>query len=208
VGSGIVSQGVVMNHAALTGHEYLLKFCAEEVNGKAETRYDVIDLSTNTTLSKGNKFGSGEVIEFDGVQFEIKGEPGDLDEFYVHPSENESLFKTLADLIEALRVDNELGGSTAKAQFTNSVNRALNNLDRGLDNVSTVRTSLGSRLREIDALQVTGEDVGLQYKNKLSELQDADLNKSISDLNQQQSSLTAAQKSFKQASDLTLFNYL
>jgi len=42
----------------------------------------------------------------------------------------------------------------------------------------------------------------------LSELQDVDFNKAISELNQQQTSLTAAQKTFKQVSDLTLFNYL
>ena len=88
------------------------------------------------------------------------------------------------------------------------MNKALNNIDRGLQNISTVRTNLGSRLRELDSLQVTGEDLGLQYKNKLSELQDVDFNKAVSDLNLQQTSLTAAQKSFKQVSDLSLFNYL
>ena len=208
VGSGVFSQGVVSNPAALTGDEYLLKFCIEDVDGAPQTRYDVINVSANQTLSKDNIYSPGQVINFDGMQFDIKGEPGDLDEFYVHPSENESIFKTLADLVSALKLDRSQDASAAKAQYTNSINRALNNIDRGLENVSTVRTSLGSRLRELDALQVSGDDVGLQYKRKLSELQDVDLNKAISDLNQQQTSLTAAQKSFKQASDLTLFNYL
>jgi len=142
--------------------------------------------------------------EFDGMQFEIKGEPADCDEFYLTPSENESVFKTLSDLINGLKSESPAGGDAARAQYTNSVNRALNNIDRGLENISTIRTSLGSRLREIDALQVTGEDLGLQYKGKLSELQDVDFNKAVSDLNQQQTSLTAAQKSFKQVSDLSL----
>ena len=37
-------------------------------------------------------------------------------------------------------------------------NAAMSGNDRDLENISTVRTSLGLRLREIDALQVTGED--------------------------------------------------
>jgi flagellar hook-associated protein 3 FlgL len=159
-------------------------------------------------LSKGNRYESGKVISFDGMQLDISGEPGDCDEFYITPSENESLFKTMSDLIVALRSGNPMGGSTANAQYTNSVNRALNNIDRGLQNVLTVRTAIGSRMRELDSLQVTGEDLSLQYKSKLSELQDVDFNKAISELNQQQTSLTAAQKTFKQVSDLSLFNYL
>ena len=208
VGSGVHSQGVVTNPAWLTGHDYKLAFEVNMVDGMPCTTYDVIDLTTSQYLSKGNNFESGKVINFDGVQMDIRGEPGDCDEFFVTPSENESLFKTMADLIYTLKSGNPMGGSTAAAQYTNGVNRALNNLDRGLQNISTVRTSLGSRLRELDSLQVTGDDLSLQYKNKLSELQDVDFNKAVSELNLQQSSLTAAQKSFKQVSDLSLFNYL
>jgi len=182
---------------------------SEEVSDFDDEQVDDTGAPENEkVLSKNNRFTSGQVIDFDGVQLDITGEPAHGDEFYVAPSGNESVFKTLSDLINALQSENPLGGSTAKAQFTNSVNRALNNIDRSMENVSTIRTSLGSRLREIDALQVTGEDLGLQYKSKLSELQDVDFNKAVSDLNQQQTSLTAAQKSFKQVSDLSLFNYL
>lgn len=207
-GSGMTSQGVVSDHALLTGHNYKIIFNVSRDNGEAKSNYDVVDTNTEEVLSEDNRYVSGEVINFDGMQIDITGEPGDQDEFYITPSRNESLFKTLDDLINALKSDNPRGGSAAKAQYTNAVNRALNNMDRGLENVSTIRTSLGSRLRELDALQTTGEDVGLQYKSKLSELQDVDLNKAISDLNQEQTSLTAAQKSFKQVSDLSLFNYL
>ena len=207
-GSGISSQGAVSDNALLTGHNYKIIFNVNQDEGLSRTSYDIVDTNTDEVLSEDNDYASGRVINFDGIQLDISGEPGDQDEFYVTPSKNESLFKTLSDLIGALKSENPLGGNAAKAQYTNSVNRALNNIDRGLENVSTIRTSLGSRLRELDALQVTGEDVGLQYKGKLSELQDVDLNKAISDLNQEQTSLTAAQKSFKQVSDLSLFNYL
>ena len=81
-------------------------------------------------------------------------------------------------------------------------------LDRGLDKVLTVRASLGSRMNEVDSLQTVGTDLGLSFKATLSQLQDVDYNKGISDLNQQQLSLTAAQKTFQQISGLSLFNYL
>lgn len=207
-GSGIYSQGTVTNPAWLTGHDYKIDFTVKTVNDEAVRTFDICDLTTGQLLSKDNRYVSGQAIKFDGMQLEISGDPGDCDAFFVTPSENESLFKTMSDLIGALKSESPAGGSAAAAQYTNNVNRALNNLDRGLQNISTVRTSLGSRLRELDSLQTTGEDLGLQYKAKLSELQDVDFNKAVSDLNQEQTSLTAAQKSFKQVSDLSLFNYL
>lgn len=208
VGSGVLSQGTVTNPAWLTGHDYKLQFEVKMVDGELQRFYDVIDMNTQQELSKGNRFVSGQSINFDGMQFDISGEPGDCDEFYVTPSENESLFKTMSDLIVALKTDNPKGGEVAAAQYSNSLNHALNNFDRSLQNISTIRTALGSRLREIDALHETGEDLNVQYKAKLSELQDVDFNKAVSDLNLQQASLVAAQKTYKQVSDLSLFNYL
>jgi flagellar hook-associated protein 3 FlgL len=211
-GTGITSQGVITNPKLLTGQSYQLKFSVEEKDHKRIVTYDVInpalDPECNEPISSGNPYKSGHAIELDGMQFDIQGEPEDGDIFNVTPSVNESIFTTLENLMAALNTANDAGGEAATAQYTNNVNRALNNIDRGLQNVITIRTSLGSRLREIDALQATGEDLGLQYKKKLSELQDVDFNKSVSDLNQQQTSLTAAQKSFKQVSDLSLFNYI
>lgn len=207
-GSGIFSQGSVHNPAELTGHDYKINFESRMIDGEEHKTYDVVDLTTQQVLSKDNPYESERLIAFDGMQFDIKGDPADGDEFYITPSENESLFKTLSDLVAALKSENPKGGATAAAQYSNSVNRALTNIDHGLQNVSTIRTSIGSRLRELDALDVTGEDLGLQFKGKLSELQDVDFNKAVSDLNQQQTSLTAAQKSFKQVSDLSLFNYM
>lgn len=207
-GTGITSQGIVTDPKLLTGQSYQLKFVVEVKDGYPVTTYDILDAETGEALTTCAPFKSGHAIEFDGMQFDITGTPADGDEFNVTPSINESVFTTIDDLITALDSANSTGGESAKAQYVNSVNRALNNIDRAMENVITIRTSLGSRLREIDALQLTGEDLGLQYKKKLSELQDVDFNKAVSDLNQQQTSLTAAQKSFKQVSDLSLFNYI
>ena len=58
------------------------------------------------------------------------------------------------------------------------------------------------------SLESAGEDLGLQFKQTLSGLQDVDYNKAVSDLTQQQISLQAAQKSFLKISELSLFNYI
>ncbi|BBJ22475.1 flagellar hook-associated protein FlgL [Candidatus Nitrotoga sp. AM1P] len=199
VGNGIVSSGTVTNPTLLTGNNYQVTFSV--VAGV--TTYGV----TNTTpgalvpvpVAAGTPYVSGQVISFDGLQFDVTGAPASGDAFTVAPSTNESIFKTISNLITALRTPIPPGGAIATA---------LNGLDRGMDNVLTVRASLGTRMRELDALQSAGESMGVQYKQTLSQLQNVDLNKAISDLTQQRTSLEAAQKSFLAVSGLSLFNYM
>jgi flagellar hook-associated protein 3 FlgL len=201
-GTGIVSQGTVTNPALLTGNNYQVTFNVAVIAGVTTTTYDVYNSTTAPApaLSTGNAYVSGQAINVAGMQFDVTGTPANGDAFSLAPSTNESIFKTVSDLIATM--------GTTSATFNNNLNKALNKLDRDLDNVLTVRGSLGSRLTEIDALNTTGDDLGLNFKATLSQLQDVDYNKGISDLNQQQLSLTAAQKSFQQISGLSLFNYL
>ena len=69
-------------------------------------------------------------------------------------------------------------------------------MDLALDNVLTVRASVGARLQELDALDSAGEDRHLQYSQTLSELQDLDYASALTELSKQQTILEAAQRSF------------
>ncbi|TAJ81104.1 MAG: flagellar hook-associated protein 3 [Gallionellaceae bacterium] len=200
-GAASIGQGSVTNAALLTGSSYQLTFTSP-------TTYDVTD-GAGGVVSAGNAYASGQAITVvPGMQFLIKGIPVAGDIFSVAPSTNEGLFKTMADLIASLNATNPAGAAAANAQLTTNLGKAMSGLDRGLDTVLTARASLGARLNELDSLQMTGEDLTLQYKQALSTLQDLDYNKAISDLNRQTTSLQAAQKSFKQIADLSMFNYM
>ncbi len=198
-GSGVIGSGSVVTPASLTGYDYQINFTV--VAGT--TTYDVV---TATPPSTGNPYTSGNAISFDGLQFDIQGSPADGDQFTVAPSANQSLFKTLNDLIATIAAP--VTGPTGSARLTNGLNTALLNLDRGLDNILTIRAAVGTSLQEVDALQSAGEDTALQYQQTLSQLQDVDYARALSDLSRQQVYLEAAQKSFLKVSGLSLFNYL
>jgi flagellar hook-associated protein 3 FlgL len=74
--------------------------------------------------------------------------------------------------------------------------------------VLTVQASVGSRMKELDNLDSTGDDLNIQYQTTLGDLQDLDMVKAISLFAQQQQTLQAAQMSFKTMSGLSLFNYI
>jgi len=199
-GTGIISTGTVTNPAALVaGNSYTISFSV----AAGVTSYTVT--GTPTALASamaGVAYVSGQAISFDGMQLDIQGAPANGDTFTVAPSANESIFKTISDLIAALNTP------VVGANLTNSLNRGLNHLDNALNNVLSVQSSLGLRLQEVDALQSAGDDLSLQYKQTLAELQDVDPFKAYSDLTQQNTSLQASLKSFAAVSNLSLFNYI
>lgn len=222
-GTGVTSAGSVTDSTLLkAGHTYSLTFSVgpDLPGGPDLTKYIVRD-TTPPAVPPGTQvlpdpllpppvppavlgvpYVSGQAISFDGMQIDIKGAPANGDSFTVAPSANESVFKTISDLIAALNAP------VVGANLTNSLGHGLHQLDNALNNVLTTRATLGLRLNELDALEIAGENMGLQFKQTLSKLQDTDYNKAISDLTMQNMSLQAAQKSFVKATDLSLFNYI
>jgi flagellar hook-associated protein 3 FlgL len=71
-----------------------------------------------------------------------------------------------------------------------------------------VRASIGARLNELTSLNTEGANQDLQYSSTLQSLQDVNDVQAISQLAQQQTTLTAAQQSFVKISGLSLFNYI
>lgn len=202
-GTGVISAGTVTNSALLTGNNYSVSFSVPPGVGGAMT-YTVNNVTTGmpVTGQVAQPYVSGQAIAFDGMQMTVQGTPNSGDSFNVAPSTNVSLFKTLADLIATLNAP------VVGSSLTNGLNTGMNNLDAALSNVLNTRATLGLRLNEIDSLQVTGDNMSLQLKQSLSALQDTNVTQAISDLTQQQTTLQAAQKSFAQIANLTMFTYL
>lgn len=115
----------------------------------------------------------------------------------------QDLFETIDDFATAMN-DTTL----TPAAVTTAINAALNGLSSALDNVLKIRASVGSRLKEIESTQSTGEELHLNYEQTISSMRDVDYAKAISDLTQQNMYLEAAQKSFLKVSGLSLFNFI
>jgi len=203
-GGAVATSGSVTDPSKLTGHNYTLEFKVD--NGT--TTYSVTDTSSSPhrAVMSDEPYVGGKQIAFEGTSFTITGAPANGDKFEVKPSEKESVFTTMTNLVNALRDSGE--DTNGLATLSNKLNTASEGLKSSLDNMLTVRASVGSRMKELDYLEDQGSDLNIQYKGTLSKLQDLDIVKAISDYATQQSTLEAAQKSFKTMSGLSLFNYI
>jgi flagellar hook-associated protein 3 FlgL len=210
LGAGVVSQGVVSDASQITGHKYEIQF------GGGGTTYTILDKDTGITVppppappavATPFTYQSGAPITFKGITFDVTGVPAGGDTFSVDPAQKQSLFTTVTKLIAALRAP--APNTTAdKLAYTASLREAGTNLSAGLDKVLGARSSIGANLNELDYLDSSGTDADIQYATTLSNLQDLDMVKAISEFSQQQTALEAAQKSFKSISALSLFNYI
>ncbi|ALK98528.1 flagellar hook protein [Massilia sp. WF1] len=206
-GAGIISPGAVVDSSKLTGHDYQITF--KVAGTPAVTTYSVTDPSAATpdpTLPTDQPYTEGASIAFAGMSMDIKGAPADGDTFSTAPSAKQSVFTTITNLINTLRAPAD--GATGKAALANGLASAGANMKNALDNVLTVQASVGARMKELDNLDSTGDDLNVQYQTTLSNLQDLDMVKAISLFSQQQQTLQAAQMSFKTMSGLSLFNYI
>lgn len=219
-GTGVIDSGTVLDpakwNAAGNNKDYTVKF---SVSGGV-TSYDIIDNISGKSLLTGaapgaapypRTYTSGSNIDFSqagppafdfGARLSIAGAPADGDSFTVKASTNQDVFKTIDDLANLLQT------SSSNAALTNGLTALQRNLDNALENVSTVRSSTGSRMKELDLVKSVGDNRALQYSQTISSLQDVDYARAASELTQQQVNLEAAQKSFAKVSGLSLFNYL
>lgn len=205
-GGAVAGSGSVTDASQLTGHNYTLQF--KVAGTPAVTTYSVTDTSASPqrAVLSDEPYVAGKQIAFEGTSFTITGAPANGDKFEVKPSEKESIFTTMTNLVNALRDSGE--DNTSLATLSNKLSTASEGLKSSLDNMLTVRASVGSRMKELDYLEDQGSDLGVQYAGTLSKLQDLDIVKAISDYATQQTTLEAAQKSFKTMSGLSLFNYI
>lgn len=105
-------------------------------------------------------------------------------------------------------IENFITTLNSGAITSTDLNTALTGIDAAMNNVMRVRAGIGARMNELDSTQSNNEDRSLQYANALSKIEDLDYASAVSDLNQKQVLLQAAQKSFVNVTSLNLFSLL
>lgn len=116
------------------------------------------------------------------------------------------LFANLKDMIGLLNTP--ITDATTQQTFSNGLANTITKVQGVLDQVLNVRADLGSKLNELDTLDTTGSDMDLQYTSSISKLQDLDYTEALSDLSKRSTILEAAQKSYVQTSQLSLFAFI
>lgn len=196
-GTAVAGASAVTDTAAWDGGSYSIVFTAADT-------YEVRD-GGGAVISSGGYDASmeGSSIAFRGVQVALSGVPAIGDSFAVAPSATQDVFATLDGIIGALR---RPGGGDATMH--NALNTQFANLDQAIDTLTRARAGIGARMNALDQQSALNDDLTLQYKGTLSDVQDLNYYDAASRLNLQSASLQAAQLTYSKLQNLSLFNYL
>lgn len=144
----------------------------------------------------------------DGGQVSMAGAPNAGDTFEIRPAGVTDVFSVISDLVLAAEQPYQQTDAATRAKFDEQLGHALSNMQASMDNLLKHRANFGAYMQEADQLKAASTDRDLQYDTTLSRLQDVDMTQAISDLTLTQTALKAAQLSFSQVSQLSLFNYM
>ena len=169
--------------------------------------------ATDLTVTDGNgavvfnttTYAPGQTVAFNGVEVQISGNPLPGDDFDLTPQADISIFDTVKAAIDWMNV----GVNPADpVQHKVDYDVILGQLDEALNHMTGRRAEAGVRLTLIDNQESNHLDAELYLSSGRSNIEDLDFAKAVATFEQSQVSLQAAQQSFVQIKNLSLFNYL
>ncbi|WP_020409494.1 flagellar hook-associated protein FlgL [Hahella ganghwensis] len=172
----------------------------------ARPNYSIVQKSDGRPVASNQVFATGQPIAVNGVQFEIIGTPQPGDTFFVQSSEKQGLLTTVERLAAGL--DDYQDTPEGRQVLTDLIDSTLANLTNAETKLLEKRSELGARLNTIESIDQLQGDVEVHTKEVLSELQDVDMAEAVSRLSFQNLILQAAQQSYTQVTNLSLFDLL
>ena len=209
-GGAILGGGTVIDPSALDldDFRYEVEFSGSPPNLTYSVRKFDVDTGTEVgaPFIQDEPLSPGGEIQFDGVSLLVNGTPADGDRFDLRASQEQSIFETYQNVIEALNSD--VSTSSSRARVVNFLNQSLGALDQALGRSIDARTDFGTRASAIDDQVDILKDLELDLSERLSSVEDLDYAETISQFTLQQTAFQAALQSFGPVANLTLFNFL
>ena len=204
LGTGVIGDAVLEDPTLYVGDQYTIDFSA---TGSGALQYQITGANTGPVYTAPLPlFDEDSKVSFNGISYSISGDPSPGDSFVVEPSYRQSVFATVNQIISALEIPNNT--STLQATFQNALNTGLQNLDQALNHIDEVRASVGSRLNVIESEGEINESLKVEAQSALSVVKDLDYAEAITELNKRTLALQAAQQSFVQVQNLSLFEFI
>jgi len=223
-GSATIAAAVV-TPSALKPDGYQIQFTSP-------TQFDILNLSTNQTVSTGNPYTSGVAFSFDGVTATISNggvPPATGDQFfvrvgYVYQGDNAVIDLEVGD---GQTVQSNIPGSQVftgpttdvfqdlqnfyQALVTNDVNgieTAIGQFDQSLSQVTNARTTIGANVNRLDTIRDSLELLTVNTQELRSNFEDADFAKVASELASLQVTLEASMATLTRQFETSLLNFI
>jgi len=99
-------------------------------------------------------------------------------------------------------------GAPSNAFLSQQIDNALNNIDRAMENIINIQTSIGGRINSIESQTDDNEAKTVSLQTVRSEIEDLDIAEAITNITFQTTALQVAQQTFVRIQGLSLFSLI
>ena len=184
-------------------------FSPHPVSG--EMGYIVTDPTDTNSPLPWTTYKEGDAISVAGMDVVVNGQPQDGDSFSIVPSTTISIFDALDSALDTVRKGANPDGSTAFGTLSHGITKSLSELDIALNRVSTVRGLAGDLLNQAERMGNTllAREEQVEAQRVAAEQYDSEgMVRAISQMQTQQTAVSAALQSYASIQKLSLLNYI
>ncbi|GJL67395.1 MAG: hypothetical protein NPIRA06_00300 [Nitrospirales bacterium] len=231
-GSASTSNGGSANIAVSVATVSALQPDSYQIQFTSSTQFDVLNLTTNQTVSSGNTYSSGVAFSFDGLDATITdggGPPATGDKFFVrvgytYQGDGAAIEMEIGDgrTVETNVPGNQIfSGPTVdlfqdlqdfhQALVTNDVQgiqAAIGQLDQSHSQVTDARATIGARVNRLETIKDGLDLLSVNTQTLRSNFEDADIAQVASDLATLQNTLEASMSTLARQFQTSLLNFI
>ncbi|HNP59392.1 MAG TPA: flagellin [Nitrospirales bacterium] len=231
-GSASINNGGSANIAVSVVTASALQPDAYQIQFTSSTQFDVLNLTTNQTVSSGNTYSSGAVFSFEGLDATITdggGPPAAGDQFFVrvgytYQGDGAGIEVEIGDgrTVETNVPGNQIfSGPTVdlfqdlqdfhQALVTNDgkgIQAAIGQLNQSHSQVTDARATIGARVNRLDTVKDGLELLSVNTQTLRSNFEDADIAQVASDLATLQNTLEASMSTLARQFQTSLLNFI
>jgi flagellar hook-associated protein 3 FlgL len=205
---------------------------AYQIQFTSSTQFDVLNLTTNQTVSSGNTYASGAAFSFDGLDVTITdggGPPAAGDQFFVrvgytYQGDGAGVEVEVGDgrtVASNVPGDQIFSGPTVdlfqnlqdfhQALVTNDgsgIQAAIGQFDEALSQVNDARATIGARVNRLDTIKDGLDLLSVNTQTLRSNFEDADIAQVASDLATLQNTLEASMSTLARQFQTNLLDFI
>ncbi|HBP90551.1 MAG TPA: flagellar hook-associated protein FlgL [Nitrospirales bacterium] len=231
-GSASTTNGGGANIAVSVVTASALQPDAYQIQFTSPTQFDVLNLTTNQTVSSGNTYSSGVAFSFDGLDATITdggGPPATGDQFFVrvgytYQGDGAGIEVEIGDgrTVETNVPGNQVFSGPTADLFQNlqdfhqalvtddaqGIQAAIGQLDQSLSQVTDARATIGARVNRLDTIKDGLDLLSVNTQTLRSNFEDADIAQVASDLATLQTTLEASMTTLARQFQTSLLNFI
>ncbi|MEL4300424.1 Hook-filament junction protein [Shewanella putrefaciens] len=172
-------------------------------NGSGGTNLQVLDSANNPVANIAN-FDAATPVSFNGIEVNISGKPSAGDSFTMEPQSEVSIFDTISRAIALIEDPNSANTPQGRSQLA----QILNDIDSGVNQISSARSVAGNNLKAVESYKDTHIEEQVLNTSALSRLEDLDYASAITEFAKQQLALNAVSSVFSKVGSVSLFDFI